>query len=285
VSDIGCGIVFFSFVLMTFVESGHAEQRPRLPPPLMEPLHPDIDQEYRELYQQWRLGHSQGSRDEKANFYFGTFGARPGVYKHADCSAVGEAPAAASEAGPGARCRSDPGPLSGHGEEPAPPPRERPRLALKAAGVCLAVLCGVLTGTCAAPATLYNLKHPGRPTAAVFGMCLGVWVMSTVLYLLYAMFASLQRIPVRHSAIRPAFFSGALWSIGNACNLLGVTQISYTLCYSTGIIGCLILAGIYSLAIFREIEQPLQIGIFCAGLACQSVGVAMIAIGSGGGSG
>jgi len=115
-------------------------------------------------------------------------------------------------------------------------------------------------------------------------MCLGVWIVSTAIYLVYAGVAKFQSLPVRHSATRPAFLSGALWSIGNACNLLGVTQISYTLCYSTGIIGCLVLAGMYSLVIFREIKQARQILIFCLGLVCQSIGVVLIAAASGAGA-
>mmetsp|Transcript_123143 Transcript_123143/g.383383 ORF Transcript_123143/g.383383 Transcript_123143/m.383383 type:complete len:407 (-) Transcript_123143:23-1243(-) len=283
VSDVGFGIVFLSFVLMTFVETGHAEEAG--PPPLTEPIHPDIDQEYREQYQQWRLGGARGSRDQKANFYMGAFGVlEPAAGSHADLLRVEEL-----ARDTGLRCRSDPGPLSARDLGGTVAAAELPlgsaecrRLAMKAFGVLLAIVCGVLTGTCAAPATLYNLKHPGRPTAAVFPMCLGVWVMSTFIYLAYAGCARFQRLPVRHAAIRPAFLSGALWSIGNACNLLGVTQISYTLCYSTGIIGCLLLAGIYSLLIFREIKQARQILIFCLGLACQSVGVVLIAVASGG---
>jgi len=280
ISDTGCVLVFFSFIVLTLVEAGHEETLQG--PPLLETIAPGIDEEYRRQYQKWRLGEARGSRDGKANFYFGAFSVLEQVPDLQGAPDTDKAPRlAASDMLP--RSNSDPGPLTARLLNSEPQKSTLMKIGIKLLGALLAIVCGVLTGTCGAPATLYNLRHPGRPTAAVFPMCLGSWIMSTVIYLVYASYARIQRLPVRHTIIEPSFIAGALWSIGNACILLAVTQIPFTLAYSTGIIGCLILAGIYSLVIFREITQPKQVAMFWSGIACQSVGVVLIACGGGGG--
>jgi len=265
VSDIGCGIVFFSFVLLTFVEGEHAENGQASPPNLTETV---------------LTGENCGSHDGGDVYLrrsFGVLGQGQGA-RHPNTD--GEPEPVSLEMPQ--RSITDSRPMTRNLMQ-SPRVKTLRNVGRKLSGVLLAIVTGVLTGTCAAPATLYNLKHPGRPTAAVFPMTLGVWIMGTCIYVLYSSYAKLQHLPVRHAAIRPSFAAGALWSIGNAATLLGVREISYTLCYSTGIIGCLLLAGIYSLVIFQEITQARQIAIFSVGLASQAVGVVLIAYGSGSG--
>jgi len=265
VSDIGCGIVLFSFVLLTLVEGGHdeqgqAEQRARIPT-------------YIETVALPSGGKTRGSQDG-GNVYL-----RPPF-----CVQGAWSPGTDGEPEPvhletPQHSMTDPGPTTSSFLHSLQASTSR-NAGLKLVGAVLAIVTGVLTGTCAAPATLYNLEHPGRPAAAVFPMSLGIWIMATVIYIFYAFYAKLQRLPVRHAPIWPSFIAGALWSIGNAATLLGVTQISYTIAYSTAVIGSLWLAGVYSIVIFREITQLRQIVIFSVGLASQAVGVVMIAIGT-----
>jgi glucose uptake protein GlcU len=143
-------------------------------------------------------------------------------------------------------------------------------------GILLALVCGMLNGSCATPGIRYNLDHPGSPFAAVLSMILGFWFMATVIYVVYTTGARIRGIRVPHAPIRPSITAGALWATGNALNLFNPTQLAFTIAYAVAVVGCLIIAGLISLCYYKEITGKSNIQMFCAALFCQLIGVVLI---------
>jgi len=128
------------------------------------------------------------------------------------------------------------------------------------------------------PATLYNHAHPEKPaTAAVFPQCVGIWLASTAVYLIYSVIARIQRWRVPHSVIRPAFFSGGLWASGFGLMIVGIQELGFSVAYTLDAVGPIIVSSLLSVLVFKEIRGKRQLTMFVVVEAVQLVGVVLIA--------
>jgi len=250
VGDIGCGIIGASFIILATVEGDHevvADDKESLAGNVVgvlgEALVPDVD--------------------------------RALSLQHVGMSSKGEAvktTVAETPSFPAPVPEIPVGGAAAHREVAS----RMGRSATVSLGIVLALITGILTGSCATPAIKYNLDHPGKPFAAIFGMVCGFWFVATIIYLVYATGAHIRGIKVPHAPIRPSFIAGALWAVGNALNIYNPTQIAYTISYAVAIVGCLVIAGLISLFYYKEITGNWKIGLFCTALGMQTVGVLLI---------
>mmetsp|Transcript_50375 Transcript_50375/g.155751 ORF Transcript_50375/g.155751 Transcript_50375/m.155751 type:complete len:427 (+) Transcript_50375:64-1344(+) len=295
--DSGCLLILISFVIMVFVEeagpnfedlrtsletAGSITEQP--------PLFDGIDQEYRRQYHRWRLGESRGSKDPKVNTLF----------EH-----VGGAVLGFSASETGSKLRSVGG-LSMHCQPHVPHRSAAPRLTeirsepllesdsrsasdsdegragarsmVKAFGVLLALLAGSLAGVQSVPAALYNSAHPdASATSVVFPQCLGIWIISSLIYLGYASLAKLRGWSVPHSAIRPAYLGGAIWAAGFAFMIGGIRDLGYSVGYTLDAVGPIVVASMLSVFVFREITERRQLVRYWFAFTLQLAGVILIA--------
>jgi glucose uptake protein GlcU len=307
--DIGCGIIGISFIILANVEGDHDRSHdtrqcsipsnsPSLvsnPPSLSDAIVPEIDQQYREQYRRWRLGEAQGASDPKIQEMLETIEAFNPVplRRHMPLPLFrGPTPFSAltpeiefqpSERGNGsvasAPCLSVTAAASQNTAEVDISEGSSPRGCVKmSAGIILAIITGILTGSCATPSIKYNFDHPGTPFPATLSMNVGFWFCATVIYVAYTCYARIRRRKVPHAPIRPSLIAGALWAVGNALNTFNPTQIAYTVSYAVAIVGCLIIAGLISLLFYKEISGKKKIALFCTALLMQGVGVVMICL-------
>eukprot|EP00427_Karlodinium_veneficum_P035116 CAMPEP_0169285746 /NCGR_PEP_ID=MMETSP1016-20121227/58882_1 /TAXON_ID=342587 /ORGANISM="Karlodinium micrum, Strain CCMP2283" /LENGTH=444 /DNA_ID=CAMNT_0009375313 /DNA_START=30 /DNA_END=1360 /DNA_ORIENTATION=- len=133
----------------------------------------------------------------------------------------------------------------------------------KVLGVLLALAAGGICGVQSVPATLYNNSNPDKPpTAVIFPQCLGIWLASTVIYLLYASIARFHGWSVPHSVIRPAFFSGCIWAIGFGLMIAGIHELGYSVGYTLDAVGPILVSSLLSIFVFKEIKGRKQLMMY-----------------------
>lgn len=182
---------------------------------------------------------------------------------------------AADEHGSGLRMRSPDLPSWRHGP---PGPSAGLRFGAKLTGILLAIAGGGFCGVQSVPATLYNQAHPDAPpTAVVFPQCMGIWAASSAIYLVYAIVAKVGGWRVPHSAIRPAYTSGAIWAFGFLLMIAGIRDLGYSVGYTLDAAGPIMVSSLLSLLVFREITGRTQIMLYFAGFFLQLAGVCLIA--------
>lgn len=144
-------------------------------------------------------------------------------------------------------------------------------------GVALALLAGGLAGIQAVPAALHNQDHPEESsTAAIFPQTLGIWISSSMIYLVYSSIARLQGWDVPHSSIRPAYLSGAIWAAGFALMIGGIKQLGYGLGYTLDAVGPIVVASFLSIFVFKEISGKKALTLYLGSFICQLIGVILI---------
>eukprot|EP00929_Paragymnodinium_shiwhaense_P033786 TRINITY_DN18494_c0_g1_i2.p1 TRINITY_DN18494_c0_g1~~TRINITY_DN18494_c0_g1_i2.p1 ORF type:complete len:425 (+),score=56.74 TRINITY_DN18494_c0_g1_i2:238-1512(+) len=146
-------------------------------------------------------------------------------------------------------------------------------------GVALALGGGGLCGVNNIPSALYALEHPDvQPYSAVFSQCLGIWLASSAIYLIYSCLAWFAGWKVPHSAIRPPYISGCIWCVGLTCMLSGIKGLGYSVGYTLDAVGPVIVSSMLSVAVYKEIQPGPQLIYFSISLLCQVVGVVLIAL-------
>eukprot|EP00931_Biecheleriopsis_adriatica_P027709 TRINITY_DN16617_c0_g1_i3.p1 TRINITY_DN16617_c0_g1~~TRINITY_DN16617_c0_g1_i3.p1 ORF type:complete len:469 (+),score=68.18 TRINITY_DN16617_c0_g1_i3:55-1461(+) len=151
------------------------------------------------------------------------------------------------------------------------------RLGRKLMGVLLALISGGLAGVQSVPATLYNQRHKGgNATDVVFPQCLGIYVCSSAIYLLYAAIAKLSGWRVPHSAIRPAYVSGCLWAAGFAFMVSGISVLGFSVGYTLDAVGPIVVASFLSVFMFKEITDRKQLMLYGLAFGLQLVGVVIM---------
>lgn len=146
-------------------------------------------------------------------------------------------------------------------------------------GVASAILAGVLCGIQSVPAALYSSQHLNKGSmTVVFPQCLGIWVTSTAMYLLYAPFAKLRGCPVPHATIRPAFLSGCIWTVGFAFMIASIDRLGYSIGYTLDAVGPIVVSSLLSLFYFREIRGVKQVSLYAVSFVLQLFGVVLISI-------
>lgn len=315
ICDAGCVMILLSFVAMIFVEQDHSTVRQaavesELPPPIVA----GIDREYREMYHRWRQGESRGSRDERVGmiksfsttsissghcFSNGGFGmyATPSLVlgdelvqkliNPRDIGPVVSEPNGEIRSPISPRTVSDPAVVTSvsapdveanEAPESATPEATPRGWMLKIIGVLLALAGGGTCGVQSVPATLYNNAHPSAsPAAVVFPQCIGIWLVSTLIYLLYSTVARIAGWKVPHSSIRPAFFSGGIWALGFALMISGIRDLGYSVGYTLDAVGPILVSSLFSIFVFKEITDRRQLIIYGAAELLQLIGVVLIA--------
>lgn len=154
----------------------------------------------------------------------------------------------------------------------------------KISGIVLSVFAGVATGLNTMPFDLW--KHNTAEGAKmsdiqfVFSQCIGVFLMSTILYWIQATYATLNGKIVRHVPIRPAMIGGILWVLGDLCMLYAISSVGYAAGYTFGAVGPTLVASAISFFIYKEIKKRKQRIYFGSAFCLQLVGVLMICLGT-----
>eukprot|EP00928_Gymnodinium_smaydae_P045812 TRINITY_DN30494_c0_g1_i1.p1 TRINITY_DN30494_c0_g1~~TRINITY_DN30494_c0_g1_i1.p1 ORF type:complete len:521 (-),score=124.41 TRINITY_DN30494_c0_g1_i1:408-1970(-) len=199
-------------------------------------------------------------------------------------------PAAASAAAAGAAPLLD---VSGNGCSHAAPRRSRSGSAsgitdvgvemlaqhcgAKFVGVLLAVVAGGLAGVQSVPAALRNQRQPNASaTSVVFPQCLGIYICSSCLYIVYASAAKMSGWPVPHSVIRPAYVSGCIWAAGFAFMIYGIRDLGFSVGYVLDAVGPIIVASLLSIVVFREITDPKRLALYAGAFTLQLGGVILM---------
>jgi glucose uptake protein GlcU len=161
----------------------------------------------------------------------------------------------------------------------------RSRALLRLGGIFLAICAGGLCGIQGVPGALHVQKYPEQPAiAVVFPQCVGIWVASSAIYLAYATFADWQGWEVHNSVIRPAYFSGCIWTTGFVLLTLGVKQLGFSICYTIDAVLPIAIAGLLSVFVFKEIQGTRSLMLFACAFVLQATGVTLIAFFGSGGS-
>ncbi|KAG9414335.1 hypothetical protein AC1031_013538 [Aphanomyces cochlioides] len=149
-------------------------------------------------------------------------------------------------------------------------------------GTGLAIIVGCLLGNCLTPYVLWQQSCEGGcdPLAFFFSQCLGIYVTSTVCFLLYAAFFRYHKRSMPRSAMRPAYVSGLLWAAGLAGQLLSAGNLGFDLIYPLTSIGPAMVSMLWSAVYFKEIEGRRNMIIMAIGTAMIFTGTALRAYAS-----
>eukprot|EP00439_Symbiodinium_sp_Y106_P023303 s127_g2.t2 len=162
-------------------------------------------------------------------------------------------------------------------EADAEPSTAAGRAGKKCVGIVLALLAGALTGVQSVPAALYNQKYSQAPaTDVVFPQCLGIYVCSSAIYLLYAGVSKVAGWRVPHSAIRPAYASGCIWAVGFAFMITGIADLGFSVGYTLDAVGPIAIASLLSIFVFQEITDKWQLMLYGVAFALQLLGVVLM---------
>jgi len=146
-------------------------------------------------------------------------------------------------------------------------------------GILLAIVGGVLAGVQNVPASLHmQNERASTPSAVVFPQCLGVWVTSSVIYLLYSGVAKIQKWKVQHSVIRPSYFAGCIWAVGFYMMNIGINSLGYAIGYTLDAVGPILVASILSIFVYKEIRGRRQLILYSVAETLQLVGVLLIVL-------
>jgi glucose uptake protein GlcU len=151
-------------------------------------------------------------------------------------------------------------------------------------GIILSLFAGIATGLNTMPFDLWkNTTEEGaRMTDIqfVFSQCLGVFLMSSILYWVQASYATARGKLVHHVPIRPALIGGILWVLGDITMLFSLTGLGYAAGYTIGAVGPTLVASCISFFIYKEIKEKKQRMYFGAAFLLQIAGVLMICLGT-----
>ncbi|KAF0719270.1 Aste57867_1156 [Aphanomyces stellatus] len=152
----------------------------------------------------------------------------------------------------------------------------------KLIGTALALFLGCLLGNCLTPYVLWQQSCVGEcnPLNFLFSQCMGIYVTSTVCFLLYAAFFRYHKRSMPRSAMRPAYVSGLLWATGLAGQLLSAGNLGFDLVYPLTSIGPAMVSMLWSAIYFKEIEGKRNMTIMAVGTIMIFIGTALRAIAS-----
>jgi len=152
----------------------------------------------------------------------------------------------------------------------------------RSAGIVLVAVAGFLNSLSAMPFNWWAAKNPtAHKGAFIFAQALGIWMVSTTIYLLYASTRKvLSYASPPHTCIRPAFLSGLLWASGFVCMCLSIDGLGFTAGFTYSSVVPVIVSSLLSVFWFREIQGTVQLSMFGGCFVIQSLGVCLIALGS-----
>ncbi len=151
-------------------------------------------------------------------------------------------------------------------------------------GIVLAIFAGIATGLNTMPFDLWkNNTEEGQRMSGlqfVFSQCVGVFLMSSLLYWIQATYATARGKLVHHVPIRPAVVGGIFWVLGDILMLFALVGVGYAAGYTIGAVGPTVVASLISFFVYKEIKQKKQRLFFSAAFALQLAGVLMICFGT-----
>lgn len=179
-------------------------------------------------------------------------------------------------------------------ESGAPPlkPREKEYFSIwiedqktrKIVGIVLSVFAGIATGLNTMPYDLWknNTQDGARMQSIqfVFSQCVGIFMISSLLYWTQASYATAKGRLVHHVPIRPAVVGGLLWVLGDLTMLYAFSGLGYAAGYTIGAVGPTLVASCISFFIYKEIKEKKQRIFFATAFVLQMTGVLMICLGT-----
>lgn len=163
----------------------------------------------------------------------------------------------------------------------------------KAIGTVIALLVGAFLSCCLVPFANWqqtckpstSTANPSEstvvlatcdPLSFVFSQCLGIYVASTLAFLLYSL---LHRFVLRRSmprsVMRPAYACGVLWGLGLGGQLYATGQLGFDQAYPVTSIGPAMVSMLWSACYFREIQGPRNLAILAAATTMVLVGTVL----------
>nr|CCA22985.1 conserved hypothetical protein [Albugo laibachii Nc14] len=134
-------------------------------------------------------------------------------------------------------------------------------------GTLLAILLGAILSTSLIPFVHWqqDCEPHDRSNAAVmatcnplnfvFSQCLGIYLTSTIAFLLYSLFHRfVWRKSMPRSVMRPAYVCGVLWALGLTGQLFSAGVIGFDQVYPLSSIGPAIVSMLWSAVYFKEIQ-------------------------------
>lgn len=151
-------------------------------------------------------------------------------------------------------------------------------------GIGLAVVSGMLYGVNMLPMTLWvqDQKKEGHnpgPLDFVFSHFTGIYLYSTVVFMVYAIYNAIHRRPpkIYPAAIFPSMIGGAMWGVAQ-CGLMSATQIlGYAVGFPIGSAGPLLVSSTWSVAYFREIRGRRNLLLLACSFAFLLSGILLLA--------
>ncbi|RLN97609.1 hypothetical protein BBJ28_00014307 [Nothophytophthora sp. Chile5] len=165
-------------------------------------------------------------------------------------------------------------------------------------GMVIALMVGAFLSCCLVPFANWKRKcRPSDPAAVaarggdvvatcnplnfVFSQCLGIYLASTVAFLLYSLFHRfvLKRSMPR-SVMRPAYVCGVLWGIGLCGQLYSFGALGFDQAFPLSSIGPAMVSMLWSAGYFKEIQGIQNLRFLAAGTLLVVIGTAGIRDGS-----
>ncbi|KAJ0398818.1 hypothetical protein ATCC90586_004740 [Pythium insidiosum] len=157
----------------------------------------------------------------------------------------------------------------------------------KIVGIIIALLVGAFLSCCLVPYVHWQQAcKPSELSSAVlatcnplnfvFSQCLGIYLTSTVAFLLYSLFHRfvLKRSMPR-SVMRPAYMCGVLWAIGLTGQLHSMGRLGFDQAFPLSSIGPAMVSMLWSACYFREIQGPRNQTILAIATTMVCIGTAL----------
>lgn len=163
---------------------------------------------------------------------------------------------------------------------------EREEKQRKIIGIVLAIFLGCVLSGCLIPYVRWQQNC--RPTNSsdivtsnchplnfIFSQCLGIYLTSTVAFLIYSAFHKFMRRSMPRSVMRPAYMCGILWAIGLGGQLLAAGNLGFDQAYPISTIGPAMVSMLWSALYFKEIEGTRNIVIMSIATMMVFLGTAL----------
>ncbi|DBA04723.1 TPA: hypothetical protein N0F65_004360 [Lagenidium giganteum] len=159
----------------------------------------------------------------------------------------------------------------------------------KIIGIVLALLVGAILSCCLVP--YVHWQQACRPSSLqqgdfiiatcnplnfVFSQCLGIYITSTVAFLVYSAFHRfVLRRSMPRSVMRPAYMCGVLWAIGLGGQLYSAGKLGFDQAYPLSSIGPAMVSMLWSACYFKEIQGKKNNQILAVATAMVFLGTAL----------
>lgn len=115
-----------------------------------------------------------------------------------------------------------------------------------------------------------------NPLNFIFSQCLGIYLTSTVAFLLYSAFHRfILKRSMPRSVMRPAYMCGVLWAIGLGGQLYSAGQLGFDQAYPVSSIGPAMVSMLWSACYFQEIQGKRNLQILGVATAMVFIGTAL----------